>query len=51
MTTTDSFEAPWIEKHRPEFLADIVGNSDAVSRLYKSYISILYFQVMYHYSV
>ena len=32
MSTTESFEAPWIEKHRPEFLADIVGNSEAVSR-------------------
>ena len=32
-TTTTSFEAPWIEKYRPEFLSDIVGNSEAVERL------------------
>jgi replication factor C subunit 2/4 len=30
---TSSFEAPWIEKYRPEFLSDVVGNSEAVSRL------------------
>jgi replication factor C subunit 2/4 len=28
-----TFEAPWIEKYRPEFLKDIVGNTEAVSRL------------------
>lgn len=28
-----NFEAPWVEKHRPEFLCEIVGNSEAVSRL------------------
>ena len=28
-----SFEAPWIEKYRPELLSDVVGNSEAVSRL------------------
>jgi hypothetical protein len=27
------FEAPWIEKYRPELLADIVGNTEAISRL------------------
>lgn len=33
MDTSLSFEAPWIEKYRPEFLKDVVGNSEAVSRL------------------
>ena len=33
MNTTNAFEAPWVEKHRPEFLHEIVGNSEAVSRL------------------
>ena len=28
-----SFESPWIEKYRPELLKDVVGNSEAVSRL------------------
>lgn len=28
-----SFEAPWIEKYRPQFLRDIVGNREAVERL------------------
>ena len=28
-----SFESPWIEKYRPEVLKDVVGNSEAVSRL------------------
>ncbi len=27
------FEAPWVEKYRPQFLADVVGNAEAVSRL------------------
>jgi replication factor C subunit 2/4 len=27
------FEQPWIEKYRPEFLKDVVGNSEAISRL------------------
>lgn len=27
------FEAPWIEKYRPELLGDVVGNVEAVSRL------------------
>lgn len=33
MNTTSNFEAPWIEKFRPEFLKDVAGNSEAVSRL------------------
>ncbi|KAJ1430677.1 replication factor C 37 kd subunit [Ochromonadaceae sp. CCMP2298] len=33
MDTTAAFEAPWVEKHRPQFLCDIVGNCEAVSRL------------------
>jgi replication factor C subunit 2/4 len=33
MTTTGDFELPWIEKYRPEVLSDVVGNSEAVSRL------------------
>lgn len=28
-----TFEAPWIEKYRPETLAEVVGNEEAVSRL------------------
>lgn len=28
-----NYEAPWIEKYRPEILADIVGNVEAVERL------------------
>jgi hypothetical protein len=28
---TSSFEAPWIEKYRPVFLRDIVGNTEAGS--------------------
>lgn len=24
---------PWIEKYRPEYLSDVVGNTEAVSRL------------------
>lgn len=27
--STSSFEAPWIEKYRPVFLRDIVGNTEA----------------------
>lgn len=30
---TSSYEAPWIEKYRPQLLSDIVGNSEAVERL------------------
>ena len=33
MDTSLAFEAPWIEKYRPEFLRDVVGNKEAVSRL------------------
>lgn len=29
----ENFELPWIEKYRPEYLSDVVGNSEAVSRL------------------
>lgn len=32
-TMNQSFEAPWIEKYRPDTLDDIVGNAEAVSRL------------------
>lgn len=28
-----SYESPWVEKYRPAFLKEIVGNVDAVSRL------------------
>jgi replication factor C subunit 2/4 len=28
-----NYEAPWVEKYRPEYLKDIVGNVEAVSRL------------------
>jgi len=30
---TANYEAPWVEKYRPEFLSEVVGNSEAVSRL------------------
>ena len=30
---TNKKNSPWIEKYRPEFLKDVVGNSEAVSRL------------------
>ena len=33
MDTEKNFESPWIEKYRPEFLSDVVGNTEAVSRL------------------
>lgn len=32
-SATNNYEAPWIEKYRPEYLRDIVGNRDAVERL------------------
>lgn len=28
-----AYEAPWVEKYRPEYLREIVGNTEAVSRL------------------
>jgi replication-associated recombination protein RarA len=32
-TSTATSTAPWIEKYRPEYLSEIVGNEEAVSRL------------------
>lgn len=32
-STPTAFEAPWVEKYRPQSLADVVGNAEAVSRL------------------
>ncbi|TMW61566.1 hypothetical protein Poli38472_012757 [Pythium oligandrum] len=29
----ESFEAPWVEKYRPQTLADVVGNSDTIDSL------------------
>ena len=33
MSSNVSFEAPWVEKYRPEHLSEVVGNVEAVSRL------------------
>ena len=33
MSATVNYEAPWVEKYRPEFLSEVVGNTEAVSRL------------------
>ena len=32
-SSSPQYEAPWVEKYRPEYLHEIVGNEDAVSRL------------------
>ncbi|KAK2079400.1 Subunit of heteropentameric Replication factor C (RF-C) [Prototheca wickerhamii] len=32
-TSSSSFELPWVEKYRPSIVKDIVGNTEAVSRL------------------
>jgi replication factor C subunit 2/4 len=29
----DTYDIPWVEKYRPNRVADVVGNSDAVARL------------------
>jgi replication factor C subunit 2/4 len=33
MSGVDEYEEPWIEKYRPHYLRDVVGNQDAVKRL------------------
>ena len=30
---TEIFEKPWIEKYRPEFLNEVVGNKDVIIQL------------------
>jgi replication factor C subunit 2/4 len=32
-SSTSAYEIPWVEKYRPEFLRDVVGNTEAVERL------------------
>ncbi|CZT23751.1 probable activator 1 37 kDa subunit [Ramularia collo-cygni] len=32
-TTPTNYELPWVEKYRPVFLSDIVGNTETLSRL------------------
>jgi hypothetical protein len=32
-TTNRGYQVPWIEKYRPQTLADVVGNEDTVDRL------------------
>lgn len=29
----DNFQLPWVEKYRPIYLKDIVGNTETISRL------------------
>ena len=33
MSGSGDYDIPWIEKYRPEYLRDVVGNTDAVKRL------------------